>query len=59
MSADFVEVADPASVWLARWLPSTPLQSVLLERLRALPDFLELPPVAGTEGKVFLFEKKR
>jgi hypothetical protein len=58
-SADFVEIADPASAWLAGWLPGTPLQSVLLEKLRTLPDFLELPPVAGAEGKVFLFEKKR
>jgi hypothetical protein len=56
-SADFIEVADTDSQWLDRWLPSASLQSALLEKLRSSPDFHELPPVAGTEGRVFLFEK--
>lgn len=58
-AADFVEVADPASQWLDRWLPSASLQSSLLEKLRNLSDFRELTPVVGKEGTVFLFEKHR
>ncbi|MGA8657129.1 MAG: hypothetical protein WB586_13365 [Chthoniobacterales bacterium] len=58
-AANFVEIADPASQWLDRWLPSAPLQSALLEKLRALQGFRELSPVPGKEGTVFLFEKVR
>ena len=58
-AADFVEIADPASQWVDRWLPSAPLQSALLEKLRALQGFRELSPVPGKEGTVFLFEKVR
>jgi hypothetical protein len=57
-TADFVEVADPSSAWLVRWLPSTPLQDALLQNLRNQSNFRELPPVLGKEGAVFLFEKK-
>ena len=57
-AADFVEVADPSSAWLVRWLPSTPLQDALLQNLRQLSIFRELPPVQGKEGTVFLFERK-
>src|SRR5262249_30822606 len=33
-TADFVEVADPNSKWLYKWLPSSSLQAELLGRLR-------------------------
>jgi hypothetical protein len=56
--ADFVEIADAGSEWLDRWLPSAPLQVSLLEKVRALSAFEELPPVVGKEGKVFLFERR-
>jgi hypothetical protein len=56
--ADFVEVADAGSQWLDRWLPSASLQNALLDRLRNLSRFRELPPVVGKEGTVFLFQKK-
>ncbi|MBV9492197.1 MAG: hypothetical protein JO069_21085, partial [Verrucomicrobia bacterium] len=55
--ADFAEVADPASKWLYRWLPSGSFQGELLQRLRADPGFAELPSVAGREGKVYLFRR--
>jgi hypothetical protein len=57
-SADFVEVADPASKWLHHWLPINALQNDFLERLRQSPDFDEIPPVHGAEGKIFLFQRK-
>jgi len=57
-SADFVEVADPASKWLHPWLPVNDLQNTFLDHLRQSPDFEELPPVQGAEGKVFLFRRK-
>jgi sulfur transfer complex TusBCD TusB component (DsrH family) len=57
-AADFVEVADSRSAWLDRWLPSAPLQDALLQNLRNLSTFRELPPVLGKEGTVFLFEKR-
>jgi hypothetical protein len=57
-AADFVEVADSSSAWLDRWLPSAPLQDALLQNLRNLSIFRELPPVLGKEGTVFLFEKR-
>jgi hypothetical protein len=57
-TADFVEVADPSSAWLVRWLPSTPLQDALLQNLRNQSNFREILPVLGKEGTVFLFEKK-
>jgi hypothetical protein len=57
-SADFVEIADSGSQWLDRWLPSASLQSSLLENVRRLSSFEELAPVVGTEGTVFLFEKR-
>ncbi|MBV9998615.1 MAG: hypothetical protein JO015_05820 [Verrucomicrobia bacterium] len=56
---DFVEVADPASTWLYLWLPSGPLQGALLARLRADPVFSELPPAAGQEGKVYVFQRNK
>ena len=57
-SADFVEIADSGSQWLVRWLPSTSLQSNLLEKVRRLSSFEELAPVVGKEGTVFLFERR-
>jgi hypothetical protein len=56
-NADFVEIADPGSQWLDRWLPSASLQSSLLEKVRSLAGFEELAPVVGKEGTVFLFKK--
>jgi hypothetical protein len=57
-SADFVEVADRASKWLHPWLPVNALQNTFLDYLRQSPDFEELPPLQGEEGKVFLFRRK-
>jgi hypothetical protein len=57
-SADFVEVADPASKWLHQWLPVNALQNTFLDHLRQSSDFEELPPLQGTEGKVYLFRRK-
>jgi hypothetical protein len=57
-SADFVEVADPGSKWLHPWLPVNALQNTFLDHLRQSPNFEELPPVQGTEGKVYLFRRK-
>jgi hypothetical protein len=57
-SADFVEVADPASKWLHQWLPVNALQDTFLDHLRQNPGFEELPTVQGAEGKVYLFRRK-
>jgi hypothetical protein len=57
-SADFVEVADPASKWLHQWLPVNASQNTFLDHLRKASDFEELPPVQGGEGKVYLFRRK-
>jgi hypothetical protein len=57
-SADFVEVADPASKWLHQWLPVNALQNTFLDHLRQSSDFEELPPLQGTDGKVYLFRRK-
>jgi hypothetical protein len=57
-SADFVEVADPASKWLHAWLPINTLQSRFLDYMRNNLNFEELPAVQGTEGKVYLFRRK-
>jgi uncharacterized membrane protein len=57
-SADFVEVADPASKWLHQWLPINALQNTFLDHLRQSSDFEELPPLQGTDGKVYLFRRK-
>jgi hypothetical protein len=57
-TADFVEVADPTSNWLYRWLPSGPIQESVLIALRADPIFQELTPVAGKEGVLYLFRRK-
>jgi len=57
-TADFVEVADPASGWLYRWLPSGPLQGSILAALRADPSFEELNPIVGKEGVLYLFRRK-
>jgi hypothetical protein len=55
--ADFVEVADPKSKWLPRWLPSTALQGPILSQLRAQSVFRELPPIVGKEGTFYLFRR--
>ncbi len=57
-AADYVEIADPDSEWLDRWLPSAQLQSVLTDKVRRLSNFVELQPVVGKEGKVLLFAKR-
>ncbi|MBV9391697.1 MAG: hypothetical protein JOY96_07385 [Verrucomicrobia bacterium] len=57
-AADYVEIADPDSEWLDRWLPSAQVQSALTDKVRTLSDFVELQPVVGKEGKVFLFKKR-
>jgi hypothetical protein len=58
-AADFVEVADPNSKWMYHWLPSGPIQGPILSGLRANPSFEELDPIVGTEGILYLFQKKR
>jgi Dolichyl-phosphate-mannose-protein mannosyltransferase len=57
-SADFIEVADPASKWLHQWLPVNALQKTFLDHLRQSSDFEELPFLQGTDGKVYLFRRK-
>jgi hypothetical protein len=52
--ADFVEIADPQSQWLDRWLPSANLQASLLELVRKTGR--KLTEVSGAQGKVYLFE---
>ena len=56
-AADFVEVADSSSSWLARWLPSAPLQDVLLQNLRNQSIFRELPPVLGRKARFFFLRR--
>jgi hypothetical protein len=57
-SADFVEVADPASKWLHQWLPLNALQNTFLDHMRQNLNFEELPPLQGAEGRVYLFQRK-
>ena len=56
---DVVEVADEKSRWLNRNLTSSKLQKALLQMMRADLDFAEVPPVSGTEGKVYVFVMRR
>jgi hypothetical protein len=58
-NSDFVEVADPQSKWMYKWLPSTALQPALLTYLRQKSNFHELPPLQGRQGVLYLFEKQR
>jgi Dolichyl-phosphate-mannose-protein mannosyltransferase len=57
-TADFVEVADPASTSLASWVPMNRLQTLLLERMRQNQDFEEVRSFAGKGTTVYLFRKK-
>jgi hypothetical protein len=57
-TANFVEVADPKSQWLYHWLPTGPIQAQILSDIRANASFEELNPVVGSEGVLYLFQKK-
>ena len=56
--ADVVELAAPESRWLNRGMPTSELQQSLLEKMRETLDFVELAPVAGKEGRVYIFVRK-
>jgi hypothetical protein len=56
--ADFVEVADPASIWFSSWIPINRSQAFFLERMRADDSFEEVRSFAGTGGTVYLFRRR-
>ena len=56
--ADFVEVADPNSTSLSKWVPTNHQQAVFLERMRQNQDFEEVRSFAGKNMTIYLFRKK-
>ena len=57
-AANIVEIASANAAWLYTFLPSAALQKDLLAMMRNDPLFVELAPVRGTDGKVYLFARK-